>query len=464
MPTSTLGHGTLGGSTLSAATGTGVTLDMSTVQDGLKELYGRANWMAALYEHDGFFTRIPKFEGFTGSYYPVVVQYAPNSRRSQDFSRAQNNPSSFAVEKFLVHRVRDYAFATLDTETILSTRGDAGAFASYMDVEISGARYALRRSLARQCYGDGSGKIGVISTSALDSPNTTGTITLTKENDIVNFEVGQELEVVKNNDFGTVQAGYITVDSVNREAGSFKFTRTDTDFDGDNAVIGGGKGRLYMRGDSATTVAKYHRMSGLDAWIPSAAPGVSDSFFGVNRSTDSTRLAGHRFSGATTDVYHAFVSASERMGREGAKPDHIFCDYATYTALMKEVTSGGGHITNASGTAISGAGLQQPTGKGFKVDIGMGQTLELGFSNIVIHLPTGPINVIADADCSANTAYMIKLSDWELASLGMCPQILDLDGSQAVRRSDRDSLEVRIGAFSNIVCRSPGNQSRIDFS
>lgn len=450
MPTSQLGHGTIGGSALSSASGTGVTLDMATVQDGLKELYGRANWLASLYEHDGLFTRIPKFEGFVGSYYPVVVQYAPNSRRSQDFTRAQNNDSSFEVEKFLVHRVRDYAFATLDTETILSTRGDAGAFANYMDVEISGARYALRRSLARQVYGDGSGKIGVITSSTIADGKTT--IVLSNANDIVNFEVGQQLEVVKNADYGTPETGYLLVESVNREAGSFVADDKES-FDMDNAVIGGGKGRIFMRGDSAASAANAHRMSGLDAWIPATAPTSGDSFFGVDRSKDVTRLSGHRFTGATTDIYHAFVSASERMGREGAKPDHIFCDYSTYTSLMKEVTTAG--LSNGGSTH---------TNKGVRVDIGFGQTLELGFTNIVIHLPTGPVQVVPDADAPANTAYMIKLSDWELASLGMCPQILDLDSNSALRRSDRDSLEVRLGAYSNVLTRNPGNQCRIDFS
>ena len=448
MPTSQLGLATVGGTALSSATGTGITLDMSAVQNGLKELYDRGSWLAALYEHDGLFTRMPKYEGFTGSYYPVVVQYAPNSRRSQDFGRAQDNTSSFEVIKFLVHRTRDYAFATLDAEAIMSTRGDAGAFASYMDVEISGARYALRRSLSRSVYGDGSGKIGVVHSSTLSAPNTT--IVLTNANDIVNFEVGQELECVRNADFGSTDTGHLKVSSVNREAGSF-VASYEGGFDADNAVIGGGKGRLFMRGDSSATAANAKRMSGLDAWIPATAPTSGDSFFGVDRSTDVSRLAGHRFAGDTTDIYHAFVSASERLGREGGKPDHIFCDYGTYTSLMKEVTA-------------AGNGYSQNTNKGVKVDIGFGKTLELGFTSIVIHMPTGPITVVPDADAPANTAYMIKLSDWELASLGMCPQILDLDGLGSLRVSNRDSLEVRLGAYCNTLCRNPGNQARIDFS
>ena len=70
MPTSQLGLATVGGTALSSATGTGITLDMSAVQNGLKELYDRASWLTALYEHDGLFTRIPKFEGFTGRLLP----------------------------------------------------------------------------------------------------------------------------------------------------------------------------------------------------------------------------------------------------------------------------------------------------------------------------------------------------------------------------------------------------------
>ena len=444
MPTSKLGAGTVNNS---AYTDTGVSLDMTTVQDGLKELYGRASWLTALYEHDGLFTRMPKYEGFTGSYYPVITQYAANARRSQDFANAQANTSTFQVEKHLVHRVRDYALARLDTETILSTRGDAGAFANYLDVEVSGARYALRRSLARGVYGDGSGKIGVVQSSSISAPNTT--ITLTNASDIVNFEVGQFIEAVVNADFGST-TGYLEVSSVNREAGSFVAAYKDG-FDADNAVIGDGKGRLFMQGDAAATAASAHRISGLDAWIPATAPTSGDNFFGVDRSVDVTRMAGHRFTGATTDVYHAFVSASEVLGREGGKPDHIFCDYATYTALMKEVTAGGN-------------GLSSNTMKGARVNIGMGETLELGFSNIVIHLPTGPVGVIPDPDCPASTAYMLKLSDWELASLGTAPQILDLDGNSFLRISDRDAMEIRLGFFGNVICKNTTNQSRIDFS
>ena len=450
MPTSKLGAGTIDG----AAYGdTGVSLDMAAVQDGLKELYGRANWLTALYEHDGLFTRMPKYEGFTGSYYPVVAQYAANARRSQDFAVAQANTSTFKVEKYLVHRVRDFAMARLDTESILSSRGDAGAFANYLDVEVSGARYALKRSLARGVYGDGSGQIGTCGTVvASDSDATTAgnqvTIPLNPAGDVVNFEVGQQLSFIDTTAFGNPKSGTNEVIAVDRAAGTIKVTTTGAT----DALRPETGDFIFMEGDLADAAANYKRISGLNAWIPKTAPAVGESFFGVDRSVD-TRLSGHRFTGATTDVYHAFVSASEVLGREGSKPDHIFCDFATYTNLLKEVSSAG--ASSAGGKDVM---------DGVRVNLGMGQTLELGFTNIVIHLPTGPVSVIPDPDCPANTSYLLKLSDWELASLGMAPQILDLDGNSFLRISDRDAMEIRLGFYGNVICKNAGNQSRIDFS
>jgi len=457
MPTSKLGAGTISGS---AYSDTGVSLDMTSIQDGLKELYDRAGWLTALYEHDGLFTRMPKFEGFSGSYYPVLTQYAANARRSQDFAYAQANTSTFKVEKHLVHRVRDYALARLDTESILSTKGDSGAFASYLDVEVSGARYALRRSLARGVYGDGSGVIGKVgSLTASDShdgdplSDISGLqciVTLENTGDIVNFEVGQQLQFKATTTYGTPKTSTNEVIAVDRSAGTMTLTTSVATSDAQGVSA---NDFIFMKGDIAASAAAYHRISGLDAWIPTTAPAAGDSFFGIDRSADVTRLAGHRFAGTTTDVYHAFVSASEQLGREGSKPDHIFCDFATYTNLMKEVSSAG----------TSGAGGKDVM-DGVRVNIGMGQTLELGFSNIVIHMPTGPISVVPDPDCPANTAYMLKLSDWELASLGMAPQILDLDGNSFLRISDRDAMEIRLGFFGNVVCKNAGNQSRIDFA
>jgi len=454
MPTSKLGAGTVSGS---AYTDTGVSLDMTSIQDGLKELYDRASWLTALYEHDGLFTRIPKFEGFTGSYYPVVTQYAGNARRSQDFAHAQANTSTFKVEKHLVHRVRDYAFARLDTESILSTRGDQGAFASYLDVEVSGARYALRRSLARGVYGDGSGVIGKVGSlvasdshdgsplTAIDGLQTI--VTLAAPADIVNFEVGQQLQFIATNTYGTPRTATNEVIAVDRNLGKITITTSVATSDSTHGIQA--NDFIFMKGDIAASVAAYHRISGLDAWVPATAPTAGENFFGVDRSVD-TRLSGHRFTGATTDVYHAFVSASERLGREGAKPDHIFCDFATYTSLMKEASS-------------AGDGMSAQTLTGARVNIGMGKTLELGFTNVVIHLPTGPVNVIPDADCPAATAYLLKLSEWELASLGMAPQILDLDGNSFLRTT-ADSMEMRLGFYGNVVCKNAGNQARIDFS
>jgi hypothetical protein len=271
---------------------------------------------------------------------------------------------------------------------------------------------------------------------------------LSKAGDVVNFEVGQQLSFIDTTTYGNANNSTDEVIAIDRSLGKVTVTSTGAS----DALRPQAGDFIFMKGDLSDAPANYKRISGLDAWIPKTAPVAAESFFGVDRSVD-TRLSGHRFTGATTDVYHAFVSASEVLGREGSKPDHIFCDYATYTALMKEVTTAG--TSNHSSTK---------TNTGVRINMGMGQTLELGFTNIVIHLPTGPVSVIPDPDCPADTAYLLKLSDWELASLGMAPQILDLDGNSFLRISDRDAMEIRLGFYGNVICKNAGNQSRIDFS
>ena len=57
-------------------------------------------------------------------------------------------------------------------------------------------------------------------------------------------------------------------------------------------------------------VTKTTKLSGLGAWLPSSAPGSTDSFFGVNRSSDATRLGGIRFDGSSLPLEEALIGAA----------------------------------------------------------------------------------------------------------------------------------------------------------
>ena len=75
--------------------------------------------------------------------------------------------------------------------------------------------------------------------------------------------------------------------------------------------------------------------SGLAAWIPSVAPTVGDNFYGVDRSIDSTRLAGVRYNGSAESIEEALVDASNLLAREGGKPEIGIMGFASFSALIK---------------------------------------------------------------------------------------------------------------------------------
>jgi hypothetical protein len=66
------------------------------------------------------------------------------------------------------------------------------------------------------------------------------------------------------------------------------------------------------------------------------------------------------------------------------------------------------------------------------------------------------MNIIADAFCPRNKAFMLQLPSWELSTLGPAPQMLDWDNNDYLRVNDNDQYEVRFGHYGQLICNNPG--------
>ena len=110
----------------------------------------------------------------------------------------------------------------------------------------------------------------------------------------------------------------------------------------------------------------YLKISGLQAWLPATTPSSTDSFWGVNRSADPTRLAGVRFNGSNESIEEALIDGSSLVAREGGMPDMCFMNFNSYSALEKSL----------------GAKVQYVDVKHEEADI--------AFAGIRIHAPYGP--------------------------------------------------------------------------
>jgi len=408
-------------------------LDLDTVTQALKEHYKPLSVKNMVYKDNPFLALVNKYERFGGENMPIPTQFGIANRRSATFTTGQLLGTSTNLARFVITRVKDYSFASITGETIKATEGNADAFLKYATMEIDGAIQSLTRSIAVGLYGDGTGKLGDIKSGGLPV-NTNGTgrlLTLENAESVTNFEVGMVLKFVQSVAHAP-RADTYTITAVDRDTGILTGTiasssgaAADTDFvvqDGDYVAAGGDADGNRMK------------ISGLEAWIPSGTPA---NLFGVTRTADRTRLAGVPFNGASMPIEEALIGAASRLAREGGSPTHCFMDYTQFSNLEKALGSKVVYDKVSSDDA------------------------DVGFQSLTIIGPKGPIQIVADQNCTPNVAYMLQMDTWTLNSLGSAPHILDLDGNRMLREANNDAYEVRVGFYGNLSCNAPGYNSRV---
>ena len=391
---------------------------MTTFAAALKQHYTNERIENMVYKDNPFLAMVAKYEDFGGENLKLPIKYGIPQGRSATFSDAQANKTNTQLKAFLLTRQADYSLASIANETIEASKGNANAFMEAATVEIDGAIESATRSLAIACFGDGSGAIGQV----LATTSSVATFTLKQIDDVTNFEVGMQLKLnaTKTGSSGTLSTA-VTVDGINRDTGVITLSASAS-LTADHFI--------YQEGDYDA------KIKGLNAWVPSSAPGSTDSFFGVNRSSDATRLGGIRFDGSSLPIEEALIGGASRVAREGGKPDVCFMNYSNFADLEK-----------ALGSKVS------------YVDVKASP--EIGFRGILVHGPRGPIKVIPDQNCPKDVAFMLQLDVLKLYSLGKAPKIVDSDGLKFLRDSSADSVEVRVGYYAQLGCRGPGYNVRI---
>ena len=413
----------------------------------LKELYTGDDFMKDLvYKKNPLLALLPKDEspsGMAGKYIPVPLIYGTPQGRSATFSNAQGNQTAPALSSFFVYRVSNYQLATITNELLEATKDSAGAFIDEAKLVMDTAFRNISNDLAGDLFKNADGTRGQI--SAISS----GVITLVDPNSVTQFEVGMVL-VSYSISAGTYTLstgsalGYVI--AVNRAAGTVTVSASQGGVAGTPTNWSTSFPNLAVQGDTvasaggtAGNTSNSLKISGLAAWLPGQTNGVSniasnDSFWGVNRSADPTRLGGVYFDGSSETIEEALIDASSLVAREGGMPDMCFMNFASYAALEKSV----------------GSKVQYVEARHEEADI--------AFAGIKVHSPYGPITIIPDRSCPAKTAYLLQMDTWKLRSLGKAPHILTygMEGLEALRVGTADAMEIRIGYYANLICNAPG--------
>jgi hypothetical protein len=369
-------------------------------------------------------------------YIPAPLVYGTPQGRSATFSSAQSNQTAPQLSSFFVYRVSNYQLVTITNELLEATKDNAGAFVDEAKLNMDTGFRNISNDLAHDLFTPVTGERGQISSIS------SGVITLVDANTVVNFEVGMAL--VSYSVSGTTPtqstsaaSGYVI--AVNRSSGTVTVSATPAGSAGNPTSWSTSFKYLAVEGDinftsSGLATAANYKISGLGAWLPTTAPGSTDSFWGVNRSVDVTRLGGVRYDGSSETIEEALIDGAALVAREGGQPDMCFMNFASYAALEKSL----------------GSKVQYVDVKHDEADI--------AFAGIRVHAPYGPITVIPDRSCTAQTAYLLQMDTVKLRSLGKAPHVLTygLEGLEGIRVGTADALEVRIGYYANLIFNAPG--------
>lgn len=416
----------------------------------LKELYvDNSDYMRDLvYAENPWFALVPKNEdadGFAGKYIPVPIQYANGAGRSHTFANAQNNQTPNQYDSFFVYVIQDYQLVTITNLLIEQTKSNAGAFVDEMKREMDGGIRNLTNNVAFELFGSGTATRGTSTSSSTQSGTTAAGTNLPLSNSqaIVNFEVGMTL-VASATDGGAPSTDTVTLTNVDRATGIILGTASAASLSG-NWAIGTGIAYLTVQGDVPAgggsgsgplgSTGSYLALTGLAGWIPGTSPNVStDSFWGVNRGTDPTRLAGLRYNATSYTIEEGMTLALAFLNREGGRPDLCIMDFLSYANLVNSL----------------GAKVQYVEIRHDEVDV--------AFEGVRFHSAYGYVTVLADRSCPPQTAYVLTTETWKLRSLGKVPHILTygIEGLEGLRVGTSDALEVRIGYYGNLVCSGPG--------
>lgn len=426
----------------------------------LKELYvdDQSFMKDLVYAKNPSFALIPKDEstdGLAGKYIPCPIQFGDPQGRSHTFLNAQGNQTPNQYDSFFVYIIQDYQLVTITNLLIEQTRSNAGSFVDEMKREMDGGIKNLSNNMAFEQFGSGTATRGTTSGSLTSLGAGVYQILLSNPQQIVNFEVGMTLQASATDGGAIIPTGSPstpdlgTIVAVDRSAGTINITEAQgaphTDWltgssltvQGDIPPAGGsGFGPVGQTGS-------FLAASGYAAWIPLVAPDpATDMFWGVNRGTDPTRLAGLRFDASSYTIEEGVVNGLGFANREGADPDVMVLNFNSYTALE-----------NALGAKVQYVDIKH-------------QEADIAFEGIRFHSAYGYLTVYADRNQAPQQALCLTMDTFKLRSLDKAPHILTygLEGLEGLRVGNSDALEVRVGAYYNYTCNAPGWNLRVALS
>ena len=379
------------------------------------------------------------YEGF-GESYDVGMEFGGLNGAGADFTKARARAAASGASgvKFAVTELPYYSFAQISGNLMRKAKASGEGMIKDRLIKASERAYrAFNHRMSRYCYGNGYTPLGTIaSTTTLAST----ILELANVEDAINFEVNDVIGFAPDLSTSAMRnsGATLTVTKVDRNLGKVTVSANISTVTG--TAVGD---YIFVDGDRGTGAAPTRVLPmGVGGWNPATAPGGSDSFFGVNRSTDEVRLAGWRMGGLNKTPRVAVLDGIFQILNDRAESATVFMHPRQMRDIARDIESNKFWSSADLPSAIAGVSI-----KGAKWMTEWGE-----------------VNMVSDAYAPVNEIRILDLDTWEYRGEGNFPDYLTFDDGNVITLESADAGELRVGGDFELICHDPKRNLVIDMT
>lgn len=279
-----------------------------------------------------------KKERVEGKTQNFSAMYGRGGAVGGDFLVAKNNAAtvSKAVE-FAVEPGQLFSVYTMNSKEVQASQTKRGAYMKIAGAKMFAASESFRKTLAAALYGTGYGEICLTGAAWAFTSGTKADITL-PDYAIMAIDIGSQLEVkeVLNNNAKKVT---LTVESINGNTVNVTPDKTVTVLATDYVVLAGSN-------DGNKPLLPI----GLAGWLPTTRPVAGTSFFGVDRSIATDRLAGAFYDASAINEKKSVTVQKllQKCRRQGSQADLIVMNDSDFLEFSAEIEATNTYFTQTS--------------------------------------------------------------------------------------------------------------------
>ena len=366
---------------------------------------------------------------------PQGVAVGAASPSGGSLATAQANTSNLEGKKFILTAGEMVGSVKIADKTIQAARNNMGAFFKNRAAECDNLIEQMADDIAHHLYGNGGLALARSSTSVSVSGNV---ITLENVDESYAFEVGMTISASSDDGTGGVagRTGSAVITAVDRENGTITV-------DSIAGITGFADGDYIFRdgtySDSGDTDRLLVGLSGY-LWSNNNPPPL----YSMTRTADPTRLAGCRLNadeikGKSSEQRLRALGTAMTGRYKGKGGDYAFVNPEDWDQIV---------------TSLSARGIRS-----FKDD-----STKFGFEVIEFTAGGKRVKLVPDPFCPKGVAFILRMKDWKLWSMGELIAPLQEDGQIILRGTDNNSYEFRARSYPVLACMAPGYSGRVPLS